>query len=191
MGAMCRGDVSVITHRWKEGSVKPNVEQRAPHQCVDWDAVTGFAAERTVDIWQEGYIRNPKTGQFLFDFLAFLFFSFPIHFLHILQPPTSRSSSLRNSWLRKLVMALKFIASCCCRPVRGRSRGQRGARKLATKENSALTIHTFTPSRCLPLCPARRQQQFIASGPRAHARRRDHVIVLWGATAKSAFLLIN
>ncbi|KAJ1324168.1 oxidase UstYa family protein [Microdochium nivale] len=66
MGAMCRGDVSVITHRWKEGSIKPNVEQRAPHQCVDWDAVTGFAAERTVDIWQEGYIRNPNTGVYPF-----------------------------------------------------------------------------------------------------------------------------
>ncbi|KXJ89262.1 hypothetical protein Micbo1qcDRAFT_206226 [Microdochium bolleyi] len=62
MGAMCRGDVSIITHRWKEGSVKPNVEQRAPHQCVDWNAVEGFARERSVDIWKEGYIRNPKTG---------------------------------------------------------------------------------------------------------------------------------
>lgn len=74
MGAMCRGDVSVITHRWKEGSIKPNVEQRAPHQCVDWDAVTGFAAERTVDIWQEGYIRNPNTGQFPFSYFFCPFF---------------------------------------------------------------------------------------------------------------------
>ncbi|KAH7018128.1 uncharacterized protein B0I36DRAFT_335351 [Microdochium trichocladiopsis] len=62
MSAMCRGDVSLINHRWKEDSPYPNVDQRAPHQCVDWDAVMDYSASMAVDVYQEHYIVNPKTG---------------------------------------------------------------------------------------------------------------------------------
>lgn len=62
MGAMCRGDVSLINHRWKEGSPYPNVDQHAPHQCVDWDSVMEYSASMAVDVYQENYIINPNTG---------------------------------------------------------------------------------------------------------------------------------
>ena len=70
MSAMCRGDVSIINHRWKEGSPYPNVDQRAPHQCVYWDAVMDYSASMAVDVYQEHYIVNPHTGAFFFSSIS-------------------------------------------------------------------------------------------------------------------------
>ncbi|KAH8200529.1 hypothetical protein TruAng_005306 [Truncatella angustata] len=62
MSAMCRGDVSVLTHRWVDGDLLPHVNQSSPHQCVDWSQVMDFAESASVDVFRKDYIINPETG---------------------------------------------------------------------------------------------------------------------------------
>ncbi|KAH6640028.1 hypothetical protein BKA67DRAFT_528553 [Truncatella angustata] len=63
MSAMCRGDVSVLTHRWVDGDLLPHVNQSSPHQCVDWSQVMDFAESASVDVFRKDYIINPETGK--------------------------------------------------------------------------------------------------------------------------------
>lgn len=62
---MCRGDVSVLTHRWVDGDSLPHVNQSAPHQCINWDRVMEYAKSVSVNVFLENYIVNPKTGKTL------------------------------------------------------------------------------------------------------------------------------
>ncbi|KAH8912451.1 hypothetical protein BR93DRAFT_78849 [Coniochaeta sp. PMI_546] len=62
MSAMCRGDVSVLTHRWVDGALRPDHNQSAPHQCVDWNQVMNFGKSASVNVFRETYIVNPQTG---------------------------------------------------------------------------------------------------------------------------------
>ena len=63
MGAMCRGDVSLITHMWTDIDAQPIVNQTAPHQCIDFSKVVDYARENTVDVYQDNYIVHPKFGK--------------------------------------------------------------------------------------------------------------------------------
>ncbi|KAL4768173.1 hypothetical protein BDW60DRAFT_132426 [Aspergillus nidulans var. acristatus] len=46
--AMCRGDTTLATFRWKDGL--PYSRVYSDHECVDWEALDGWARGRMVDM---------------------------------------------------------------------------------------------------------------------------------------------
>jgi hypothetical protein len=46
--AMCRGDTTLATFRWKDGL--PYSRVYSDHECVDWEALDDWARGRMVDM---------------------------------------------------------------------------------------------------------------------------------------------
>lgn len=59
--AMCHGDVGMVTYRWGNDSRKPYAAATA-HQCVDFEALTTWTNERTVDMFKPGLLIHPTLG---------------------------------------------------------------------------------------------------------------------------------
>ncbi|KAK8078577.1 hypothetical protein PG996_004747 [Apiospora saccharicola] len=60
--AMCRSDVTLFTLQWSEGSRFPRADFSQEHECVDFDAVNGWAADRRVEAGTPGILTHPKFG---------------------------------------------------------------------------------------------------------------------------------
>jgi Mycotoxin biosynthesis protein UstYa len=58
-GIMCRGDVSLGTYTYISEGNSVTARSWGSHQCVDFDALIGWAKERAVDIFQPGMIPSP------------------------------------------------------------------------------------------------------------------------------------
>ncbi|KAH8756475.1 hypothetical protein F5882DRAFT_481708 [Hyaloscypha sp. PMI_1271] len=59
--AMCHGDVGMITYKWGNDSRKPKAAATA-HQCIDYDRLVEWTNERTVDMFQPGFLIHPTLG---------------------------------------------------------------------------------------------------------------------------------
>ncbi|KAI1378895.1 hypothetical protein F4677DRAFT_382319 [Hypoxylon crocopeplum] len=60
--AVCHGDVGLIIYSWQSDTLKPGANGTA-HQCVDWQKLSGWANERTVDMYKPGLLVHPLLGQ--------------------------------------------------------------------------------------------------------------------------------
>ncbi|KAJ8130252.1 hypothetical protein O1611_g3378 [Lasiodiplodia mahajangana] len=59
--ALCHGDVGLITYSWSPHHKKPAANATA-HQCIDWDALANWAAERAIDMFKPGLLVHPTLG---------------------------------------------------------------------------------------------------------------------------------
>ena len=60
--AMCHGDVGMVTYRWGNASRKPEAAATA-HECIDWDSLTEWTNERTIDMFKPGFLIHPIKGK--------------------------------------------------------------------------------------------------------------------------------
>ncbi len=60
--AMCHGDVGMVTYNWDPQTVKPKASATA-HQCIDWQRLADWTADRTVDMFKPGYLVHPTLGK--------------------------------------------------------------------------------------------------------------------------------
>ncbi|KAI9786816.1 MAG: hypothetical protein M1839_005047 [Geoglossum umbratile] len=60
--AMCHGDAAPITMRWGKSQPIPLANSSSPHECVDWSALTSWAAERHVNPFEPGLVVHPTLG---------------------------------------------------------------------------------------------------------------------------------
>jgi hypothetical protein len=61
--AMCHGDVGMITYKWGNDSRRPKAAATA-HQCIDYDRLVEWTNERTVNMFQPGFLIHPTLGKF-------------------------------------------------------------------------------------------------------------------------------
>lgn len=59
-GIMCRGDVSLATYTYFQGSTDVTARTWGKHECVDFGALYSWARERAVDIFQDGVLARPE-----------------------------------------------------------------------------------------------------------------------------------
>jgi len=62
--AVCKGDISVTAFKWlKQGSlIEPTTREGTPHQCVDWDRLSGWAKARSVDLFDPELLVKPHSA---------------------------------------------------------------------------------------------------------------------------------
>jgi len=63
--AICHGDVGIVTYKWGQGSRKPYAAATS-HQCIDFDALTDWTNNRTIDMFKPGFLVHPTLGKFNF-----------------------------------------------------------------------------------------------------------------------------
>ncbi|KAI0016896.1 hypothetical protein F4780DRAFT_782839 [Xylariomycetidae sp. FL0641] len=61
LSAMCHGDIGLITYSWHDDQLFP-IANATSHQCVNWDMLSQFAHERSIDMLQPGWLRHPTKG---------------------------------------------------------------------------------------------------------------------------------
>lgn len=59
--ALCHGDVGLITYSWNPNHEKPSANTTA-HQCVDWDKLSRWTEERSVNMFKPGWLVHPTLG---------------------------------------------------------------------------------------------------------------------------------
>ncbi|KUJ19760.1 uncharacterized protein LY89DRAFT_772311, partial [Mollisia scopiformis] len=59
--AMCHGDVGMVTYSWGNDSRKPKAAATA-HQCIDFERLAEWTQERTIDMFEPGYLVHPTYG---------------------------------------------------------------------------------------------------------------------------------
>jgi len=59
--AICHGDVGIVTYKWGQGSRKPYAAATS-HQCIDFDALTDWTNNRTIDMFKPGFLVHPTLG---------------------------------------------------------------------------------------------------------------------------------
>ncbi|KAF3396581.1 hypothetical protein DPV78_008391 [Talaromyces pinophilus] len=59
-GIMCRGDISLTTYTYIQGSNDVTARSWGSHQCIDFEALTAWTRERAVDIFHPGVISKPE-----------------------------------------------------------------------------------------------------------------------------------
>ena len=55
---MCRGDPSVETFEWWNG--KPTTYLKSQHKCVNWNRLSSWAANRSVNVLKPDILKNEK-----------------------------------------------------------------------------------------------------------------------------------
>ncbi|EED16330.1 conserved hypothetical protein [Talaromyces stipitatus ATCC 10500] len=60
-GIMCRGDVSLATYTYLQGSNDVTARSWGSHQCIDFESLTAWTRERAVDIFRPGVLPNPES----------------------------------------------------------------------------------------------------------------------------------
>jgi hypothetical protein len=59
---MCHGDTTPITMRWGTKQPVPLANSSSPHECIDWEALDAWAAERSANVYQPGLVVHPTLG---------------------------------------------------------------------------------------------------------------------------------
>ncbi|CZR59326.1 uncharacterized protein PAC_09218 [Phialocephala subalpina] len=59
--AMCHGDVGIVPYSWVNDTLKPKAEAIS-HQCIDFEKLTEWVDERTVDMFEPGLLVHPTLG---------------------------------------------------------------------------------------------------------------------------------
>ncbi|MCJ1414132.1 hypothetical protein MMC32_000457 [Xylographa parallela] len=59
---LCNADTSIMTMGWGTYQSAPLADTSNVHECVNWDSITRWAAPRTFDPFQPGYLVHPKLG---------------------------------------------------------------------------------------------------------------------------------
>jgi hypothetical protein len=57
---MCRGDISLTTYTYIQGSNDVTARSWGSHQCIDFEALIAWTRERAVDIFHPGVIPRPE-----------------------------------------------------------------------------------------------------------------------------------
>lgn len=57
---MCKGDVTITAFKWLGKTLEPTTKDGALHQCVNWDRLSGWARERTVDLFDPELLVRPS-----------------------------------------------------------------------------------------------------------------------------------
>ncbi|PQE23638.1 tat pathway signal sequence protein [Rutstroemia sp. NJR-2017a BVV2] len=60
--AICKGDISVTSYKWlKQGNnIEPTTLEGAPHQCINWDKLSSWAEERSVNLFDPNLLVLPE-----------------------------------------------------------------------------------------------------------------------------------
>jgi Mycotoxin biosynthesis protein UstYa len=61
-GVQCRGDVSLVTIRWQASQKIPVADFKAPHECVNFDALNEWSRQRRIDVMRPGLLVHPTLG---------------------------------------------------------------------------------------------------------------------------------
>lgn len=56
---MCNADVSLMTFRWVEDDVRPKPNFKGMHECVNWDRIDAWAAQRSFNPDDPALLRHP------------------------------------------------------------------------------------------------------------------------------------
>ncbi|OAA74183.1 hypothetical protein ISF_01084 [Cordyceps fumosorosea ARSEF 2679] len=59
--AMCHGDVGMVIYSWQKDVLKPGANGTG-HTCVNWDKISKWTEERTVNMYEPGLIIHPQLG---------------------------------------------------------------------------------------------------------------------------------
>ncbi|ATY59809.1 hypothetical protein A9K55_006355 [Cordyceps militaris] len=59
--AMCHGDVGLVIYSWQKDVLKPGANGTG-HTCVNWEKISQWTRERTVDVYEPGLIIHPQLG---------------------------------------------------------------------------------------------------------------------------------
>lgn len=59
---MCHGDTNLVTFSWigDQNHRTPTPWDRSPHKCVDWDSLTRWTKERSVNIGSPGIMLDEE-----------------------------------------------------------------------------------------------------------------------------------
>lgn len=60
--AMCHGDVGMVIYSWQKDRLKPGANGTG-HTCVNWDKISQWTKERTVDMYKPGLLVHPQHGE--------------------------------------------------------------------------------------------------------------------------------
>ncbi|KAK1750921.1 hypothetical protein QBC47DRAFT_425872 [Echria macrotheca] len=58
----CNADTALVPMRWSDVSSKPATKDNGNHQCVVWEEIEAWMAERSFDPYQKGLLVHPKYG---------------------------------------------------------------------------------------------------------------------------------
>ena len=59
--SLCRGDVSITTFGWRGGL--PTAKFSSEHECINWEALAGWAGKRSVDLLDYGILtKSPRNA---------------------------------------------------------------------------------------------------------------------------------
>jgi len=62
LALMCKADYSLITYDWLTNFTRPWANWRIENECVDWDSLESWAADRAFSIFDEVSIVHPIHG---------------------------------------------------------------------------------------------------------------------------------
>ncbi|KAK4508358.1 hypothetical protein PRZ48_002096 [Zasmidium cellare] len=60
--ALCHADTGLITYEWTSSTRIP-LANITRHQCVDWERLSGWVEERSVDMLRPGWLVHPTLGE--------------------------------------------------------------------------------------------------------------------------------
>jgi hypothetical protein len=61
----CNADTTLIPYYWGPNQGSPLATDKAKHQCVAWQPLEHWAAERSFDAFEPGLLVHPTFGEFL------------------------------------------------------------------------------------------------------------------------------
>ena len=59
---MCRADTTLITFRWGHTVKLPQPDFTLEHTCADWNALMDWAAQHSINVFEEGMLVHPTLG---------------------------------------------------------------------------------------------------------------------------------
>ena len=69
-GAMCRGDISLVTFYWEPSTLLPRADFSAPHECVNFDRINQWSGNHAVDALEPGMLHHPVLGKWALSVFA-------------------------------------------------------------------------------------------------------------------------
>ena len=69
---MCRADASIQTYTWIPDLRIPWANFETPHECTNWEALDGWAASRSFDLYDPKNLQHPTLGKRQLIFPSFL-----------------------------------------------------------------------------------------------------------------------
>lgn len=59
----CQADISLQTMQWETDVLAPSINfTAAPHECVNWDPLQEWLADRVFDVYAPGAVVHPILG---------------------------------------------------------------------------------------------------------------------------------